>query len=123
VLVAECVVAVADLGVPDRVDHDLAGLPGVVGDLAGRRLERLADDVDADLSVALEPEAVERRDRLEERRATAGDEAFLDGRTGRREGILDAVLLLLQLDFGRRADLDHGHATRQLGETLLELLL
>jgi hypothetical protein len=32
------------------------------------------------------------------------------------------VLLFLQLDFGRGADLDDGHATGQLGETLLELL-
>ena len=105
------------------VDDDLAGLAGVVGDLAGRGLEGLADDVDADLGVTLELEGVERRDRLQERGATAGDEALLDGRAGRRERILDAVLLLLELDLGGRADLDHGDATRQLGETLLELLL
>ena len=72
--------------------------------------------------VAFELELVERRDRLQERRAAAGDEAFLDGRTGRREGILDAVLLLLELDLGGRADLDHGDATGQLGKALLELL-
>src|SRR6478736_2731508 len=53
-------------------------------------------------------------DGLQEGRPTAGDEAFLDGRTGRREGILDAVLLLLELDLGGRADLDHGHAAGQL---------
>ncbi len=86
------------------------------------RLERLADDVHADLLVAFQLELVERRDRLEERRAAAGDEAFLDGRAGRREGILDAVLLLLELDLGGRADLDHGDAAGQLGEALLELL-
>ena len=96
---------------------------GVVGDLAGRGLERLAHDVDADLGVALELELVERRDGLQERRAAAGDEALLDGRAGRRERILDAVLLLLELDLGGRADLDDGDAAGQLGETLLELLL
>jgi hypothetical protein len=32
------------------------------------------------------------------------------------------VLLLLQFDFSRRADLDDGDATGQLGETLLQLL-
>ena len=62
VLAAERVVAVADLGLADLVDDDLAGLPGVVGDLAGRGLEGLADDVDADLGVTLELERVERRD-------------------------------------------------------------
>jgi hypothetical protein len=38
------------------------------------------------------------------------------------DGVLDAVLLLLELDLGGRADLDDGHAAGQLGETLLELL-
>ena len=104
------------------LDDDLAGLAGVVGDLAGRRLERLAHDVDADLGVALELELVERRDGLQERGAAAGDEALLDGRAGRRERVLDAVLLLLELDLGGGADLDDGDATGQLGEALLELL-
>ena len=54
--------------------------------------------------------------------AATGDHAFLDGRTDRRHGVLDAVLLLLELHLGGRADLDHGHAAGQLGETLLELL-
>src|SRR5947209_4613597 len=39
------------------------------------------------------------------------------------ERVTDAVLLLLHLGLGRRADLDHRDTTRQLGETLLELLL
>ena len=86
------------------------------------RLERLAHDVDADLGVALELDLVERRDGLQEGGATAGDEALLDGRAGRRERILDAVLLLLELDLGGRADLDDGDAAGQLGEALLELL-
>ena len=60
--------------------------------------------------------------RLQEGRAAAGDEALLDRRAGRRERILDAVLLLLELDLGGRADLDDGDAAGQLGEALLELL-
>src|SRR5690606_17196074 len=54
--------------------------------------------------------------------AAAGDHTLLDGRTGRREGVLDAVLLLLELDLGGRADLDDRHAARELREPLLELL-
>src|SRR6185369_14244340 len=122
VLPAQGVVPLAGLEALDVLDDHLAGSPGVVGDLSGRRLERLADDVDTDSGVALELHLVDRRDRLEERRAAAGGVAFLDGRTGRREGVLDAVLLLLQLDLGGRADLDHRDATGQLGEALLELL-
>ena len=72
--------------------------------------------------VALELEPVERRVGLQQRRAAAGDDALLDRRTGRRERVLDAVLLLLELDLGRGADLDDGDAAGQLGEALLELL-
>ena len=61
--------------------------------------------------------------RLEQGHAAAGDEALLDGRAGRRERVLDAVLLLLELDLGRGADLDDGDATGQLRQPLLELLL
>src|SRR5207302_5269815 len=39
-----------------------------------------------------------------------------------REGVLDAVLLLLELDLRRGADLDDGDAAGELRETLLELL-
>jgi hypothetical protein len=33
-------------------------------------------------------------------RAATGDHTLLDGSAGRREGVLDAVLLLLELDLG-----------------------
>ena len=39
-----------------------------------------------------------------------------------RQRVLDAVLLLLQLDLGGRADLDQRHAAGQLRQALLELL-
>jgi hypothetical protein len=54
--------------------------------------------------------------------ATTGDDALLDGGLGVAHGVLDAVLALLELDLGGRADLDDGHAAGQLGEALLELL-
>ena len=38
------------------------------------------------------------------------------------QGVVEAVLLLLQLDFGSGADIDDGHATCQFGEALLQLL-
>ena len=37
-------------------------------------------------------------------------------------GVVDAVLLLLDLDLGGAADADHRDAARELGEALLELL-
>ena len=95
---------------------------GVVGDLAGGASSAWRTMSTPICVVALELELVERRDGLQERGAAAGDEALLDGRAGRRERVLDAVLLLLELDLGGRADLDDGDAAGQLGEALLELL-
>ena len=106
----------------DRRHDDRAFLAGVLRDLADGRLQRAAQDVDADGLVTLELQPVECRECLQEGRAAAGDQAFLDRRSRGRERILDAVLLLLELDLGGRADLDDGDATGQLGEALLELL-
>ena len=72
--------------------------------------------------VAEDLDLVERGERVDEDRAATGDHALLDAGTSRRQRVLDAVLLLLQLDLGGRADLEHRDATRQLGEALLELL-
>ena len=54
--------------------------------------------------------------------AAAGDDALLDGGLGGADRVLDAVLLLLELDLGGRADLEDGDAAGQLGQALLELL-
>src|SRR5207249_3849345 len=51
-----------------------------------------------------------------------GHDALLDGGLGRLHGVLDAVLLLLELDLRGRPDLDDGHAAGQLGQALLQLL-
>jgi hypothetical protein len=58
----------------------------------------------------------------EQRHAATGHDAFLDGRAGGVQRVLDAGLLLLHLGLGRGADVDDGHAAGQLGEALLELL-
>ncbi len=55
--------------------------------------------------------------------ATAGDDALLNGRLGGVDGIFQAQLFVLHLGFGGGTHLDHGHATAQLGEALLQLLL
>ena len=74
-------------------------------------------------SSPFELELVERALGADQRDAAAGDDALFDGRTRRRDGVLDAVLLLLQLDLGGRADLDDRHAAGQLGQPLLQLLV
>ncbi len=59
---------------------------------------------------------------LQQRHATTGDDALLDGRLRVADGVLDAVLALLELDLGGRADLDDGDAAGELGQALLQLL-
>ena len=59
---------------------------------------------------------------LDQRHATTGDDALLDGRLRVADGVLDAVLALLELDLGGRADLDDRDAAGQLGQALLQLL-
>src|SRR5207249_8274911 len=72
--------------------------------------------------VARELEGVERLVGPKERDAATRHEAFLDRRAGRIGRVLHARLLLLHGRLGRGPDLDHGHATGQLGQPLLQLL-
>ena len=60
--------------------------------------------------------------RPHEGHAAAGHDALLDRSLRGGDGVLDAVLLLLELHLGGGTDLEDGHATGQLGEALLELL-
>ena len=87
------------------LDDDLTRGAGVVRDLPGGA-SRALRTMSTPTAITVELDLVEHRDRLQERRATTGDETLLDGRAGRRQRV-DAVLLLLQLDLGGRADLDH----------------
>src|SRR5215212_6278396 len=108
----------------DLVDHDGAIGPRVLGDLAYRLLERPVDDPGAGALVIVEG-AEQIGDGLlgvQEHDATAGNDTLFQGSPGRRERVLNAVLLLLELRLGRGADLDDSHATGELGEPLLELL-
>src|SRR3990170_2874435 len=106
----------------DPLDDDRALGAGVVGDQAGGRGERVADDLGARGLVALEVEFVEGALRADQRHAAAGDDALLDRGPRRGQRVLDPVLLLLELHLGARADLHDGHAAGELGQALLELL-
>src|SRR5690606_6054401 len=104
-------------------DDDGAFDPGVLNDLAHRRLDRAADDVDTDLLVVvIALKVLERTGREQKRAAAAGDNAFLDRGPGCVHRIINAVLALFHLDFGCATDADNGNAAGQLGKTLLKLL-
>src|SRR5215217_6898953 len=111
------------LVVVDPADHDRALDARVFGDLPDRSFKRLQDDVDASLDViVLTLKRLSRCFGPEQRNAAAWNDTFLDCRTGGVKSVLDAVLLLLDLDLGRTADADDRHATRKLRQALLELL-
>src|SRR5665213_741980 len=117
--------ALTPLGRLDTVHFDAALEAGVLRDLAERLFERAADDVDADLLIGVGRvfgELFDGLDRVHQRAAAARDHAFLHRRAGRAQRVLDAMLFLFELGLGGRADLDHGDAAAELGQTLLELL-
>jgi hypothetical protein len=52
----------------------------------------------------------------------AGNDAFFNRCAGGIEGVFNAGFLLFHFGFGCRADVDHGHAADQFGQTFLQLL-
>src|SRR6185312_6871242 len=118
------VVAVGILGVlKDLTDDDRTILTGVGEDLASRRLQGLAHDLNADLLVFIVGlQRVERLAGAQQRDATTRNDAFFNGCAGRVQRVVDAVLAFLDFDFRRAANLDDGHAACKLSQTLLELL-
>src|SRR5436190_679300 len=104
-------------------DHHGAVLARIEGDLARRRGEGLAHDLDAGLLVVvLRADLLQAFAGAQQRDAAARQNAFLDRRARGVHRIVHAVLALLHLDLGRAADADHRDAARELGETLLQLL-
>src|SRR4029079_599385 len=82
------------LGLADLVDDDRAVDAGIRGDLPDGRFDGAADDVDAGLLVLVDGlDLVQRLRRADQRHAAAGQDAFLDGRAGRVQRVLDAELL------------------------------
>src|ERR671912_188109 len=86
---------------------------GVLGDLLERGGQRPGDDPRTGGFVSLEllGDTLDRRQRAHQGDATAGHDALFDRGLGGRHRVLDAVLLLLELDLGGSADLEHGDTT------------
>src|ERR1700724_157009 len=59
---------------------------------------------------------------MDVRGPTTRDDALFDCCTGSRKSVLDAVLLLFELDLGGGANFDHRDTASELGQALLELL-
>src|SRR6185437_13672901 len=105
------------------LDHDAALKAGVDRDLLQRLLDSTAHDQRTGRLVARQVQLVEGgAGGLQQRDAAAGHDTLLDRGPRVAHRVLDAVLALLELDLGRRAGLDDGHAAGQLGQPLLQLL-
>src|SRR4051812_34069935 len=123
VLAGGRVEADALVGLADLVDDDRALEAAVLGDLTQRLLERAQDDAHAGLLVVdAGGVEVDGLGGLQQGDAAAGHDALLERRAGRLQGVLDAVLLLLHLRLGGRADLHDGDTAGELGQALLQLL-
>src|SRR5437879_8522621 len=91
----------------DLADDHGTVFTGVDRDLAGRRGQRLAHDLDAGLLVVvLGADALERLGGTQQGDAAARNDAFLARRAGRMHRVINAMLALLQLDLGRASDAD-----------------
>src|SRR6187431_3302728 len=124
VLAGARVVAIGALARLDGVQDDRGVFAGVLHDLAQRLFDGAGQDADADRLVFVRTfQLLEGLQRADQRDAAARDHAFFNGGTGRVQRVFDAGLLLFHFDLGGSANLDHGNATGELGNTLLELLL
>src|SRR5699024_8772152 len=102
-------------------DHVTLGT-GVLGDPASGLRQSVTDDRHTGLLVVLQTQVTQGGGGVHQGSTATGDDSLLDGRTGRRDGGLQAVLLLLALDIGAGVDLQAGHASGALCKTLLKLL-
>ena len=86
---------------------------GINGNLAKWFLHRLANDGTTGLLVVgATTHLVDSVLGTEQSNTPTGDDTLFDSGSCRLDRVLDAVLLLFELDLGGRADLDDGYATR-----------
>ncbi|KAK1245315.1 hypothetical protein MKX08_004944 [Trichoderma sp. CBMAI-0020] len=111
--------------VGELANDDRALEAGVLNNGAGRAGDGVLDNGDAELLVKVGSlDLVEGLGRgLDQGSTTTREDALLNGSTGGVQSIDESVLLLADLNLGRATDLDDGNTARQLGQTLLELLL
>jgi len=104
-------------------DYGRAFDAAVHRDLPEWLLERTPYDVHAELLLFRDDERFQGRQRTQQRHAAAWDNALFDGRPGRVQRIIDAILALSHFRFGAGTYADDGDAAKELREALLQLAL
>ena len=103
--------------------HDYRTLEArVFGDLPQRFFQSAAHDGDAVLFVGRAAEVVKGGLHVEQSHAAAGNDAFFHCGAGGGKGVLEAVFLLFEFRFRRRAHFDDRNAAREFGKALLQFL-
>src|ERR1700704_6604855 len=108
------------LRLADLTDHHSAFSSGVVRDLASWLFESAPHDADANTFVILKLQLIDRRDAAQQRRASAGNNAFLDGCAGCMHGIFNATFFFLLLVLGPPPPFDAPPPPDQLEKPLLQ---
>lgn len=121
----EAAVEVLGVLIGQLANNDAALETGVLNNGAGRAGDGALDDGDTELLVEVGGLDVVQSvgGSLQESGTTTGQDTLLNGGAGGVQGIDNTVLLLTNLNLGGTTDLDDGNTTRELGKTLLELLL
>ena len=123
IAVLVCVVALGlTLHVSHPVDHHGAVKAGVFGDRPERGVQNVLHDLGPQGLVAGEFQLVDRLDATQQGHTAARHDSFLQGRLGRRPGILQQRLAFLHFGLGGRPAVDLRHAAGQLGQPFLEFL-
>ncbi|KAG2021770.1 hypothetical protein GB937_004732 [Aspergillus fischeri] len=106
-------------------DNDAALEAGVLNNGASGAGDGVLDDADTELLVEVLGLDIVKAvgGGLEKGGTTTGEDTLLNSSTGSVESIDNTVLLLTDLNLGGTTDLDDGNTARELGQTLLELLL
>src|SRR6185369_10681766 len=104
------------------LDDERAFLARVISEGAKRLFDGAANNRHADFFVAFELELIERFLRTDQSDAATRDDAFFHRGASSVQRIFDASLLLFHLRLSRRADINDGDTTGELGQAFLELL-
>ena len=110
----------------DVLSHNSAVGTCVFSDAHQRSGKSSSHDVGADQFLAGQAGGcplLQGRSQVSQGGATARNDAFLNSRLGGVDGVLETEFLVLHLGFGGRTHLHHSHATGQLGQAFLQLLL
>src|SRR5690606_18073557 len=95
---------------------------GIVRDGANRSLQGATNDGDTSVLIGvctLDRDGVRSAQQCN---TTARNDTFFNGSAGCVQSVVDAVLALLDFDFGRATNADHGNAASELGKAFLQLL-